>query len=156
MPTAILPTKEKTIREKPVKSPQQFVTVEKFNELTDMMKTLVDTVTELKNKPIPNTPAAKEAEEVAKAKYDQAPINPAWEEKAREIIGEALDHCEIFYPKGGGQIFTVVIKPEFSNAPKEYLERCKVDRRSKEIGNEGIGGVELWCKLVKQNLKRGK
>ena len=154
MPTAILPTKEK--KAKVVKSPQQFVTVEQFNQLTDVLGKLVDTVTELKNKPAPNTPAEKELQEVAKAKYDQAPINPAWEEKAREIIGEALDHCEIFYPKGGGQIFTVIIKSEFSNAPKEYLERCKVDRRSKEIGNEGIGGVELWCKLVRANLRRGK
>ena len=32
----------------------------------------------------------------------------------------------------------------------------KVDRRSKEIGNEGIEGVEQWCKLVAQNLKRPK
>ena len=57
-------------------------------------------------------------------------------------------------PKGGGTLFTVVIKPEFSNAAPEYLERYKADRRTKEIGSEGLSGVETWCKLIRANLKR--
>ena len=142
------PTKPaKIVKEKP-----QYATAEQFTELMGVLKTLAEDVVKLKN--APGTPEAKESEEIRKAKFDQAPINPAWEEKAREIIGEAVDHCEVFYPKQGGQLFTVVIKDEFSNAPKEYLERMKSDRRTREIGNEGISGVELWCKLIRQNLKR--
>lgn len=132
---------------------QEFVTVDQFDKMTDLMKGLVEAVTELKSRPA--TPQAAETQEVAKAKADAAPINPAWEDKAREIIGEAVDHCEVFYPKAGGQIFTIVIKTEFSNASADYMQRMKTDRRSREIGNEGIGGVEIWAKLVKQNLKRG-
>jgi hypothetical protein len=142
------------VEKKVTKPAAKYVTEEKFNQLTDVLKTLVDTVTELKNKPVANSPEAKELAEVKKAKQDEAPINPSWEEDAREIIGEAVDHCEVFYPKGGGTIYTVVIKPEFSNAPKEYLERNKVDRRSREIGAEGFSGVQAWNKLVRQNLKR--
>ena len=133
----------------------QYVTVDQFNKLTEVLGKIVDTVNEIKNKPA-SVPEAKEAEEVRKAKWDQAPINPAWEEKAIEIIGEAVDHCEIFYPKSGGTIFTVVIKTELSNAPQEYLDRAKSDRRSREIGPEGIAGVENWCKLIRANLKRGQ
>ena len=140
------------VAKKIVKSPQQFVTVEQFSQMTEVLSALTAAVTDLKKNPV--AAPTKEAEEIRKATYDQAPINPAWEEKAREIIGEALDHCEIFYPKSGGVIFTVVIKNELSNSPKDYLERMKVDRRSREIGAEGISGVEIWCKLVRANLKR--
>ncbi len=133
---------------------KEFVTMADFNKLTELIGSLVTTVNDLKDKPAPTVIEIKENEEIKKAKHDNAPINPAWEELAREIIGEAVDHCEILYPKGGGNIFTVVIKPEFSNAPKEYLERHHFDRRSKEIGSEGIAGVEAYCKLVRSNLRR--
>lgn len=101
-------------------------------------------------------PETKEEKEVKEAVSDAAPVNPAWIAKAKEIVGEALDHCEVLYPKHGGVLFTLVIKKEHSNASVDYLERYKVDRRTKEIGNEGIEGVEQWCKLVAGNLKRSK
>ncbi len=147
MEVSTVEKKEKVVKEK-------FVKMSDFNKLTDVIGKLVETVTELKDKPTVAQVQTPEAEEVRKAKHDQAPINPAWEEKAQEIIGEAVDHCEVFYPKQGGTIFTVVIKPEFSNAPKEYIDRMKADRRSREIGPEGISGVEIWCKLIRANLKR--
>lgn len=107
-----------------------------------------------------NAPAVPETaieKEIRKAAPDDInPVNPAWTEKAEEVLGEALERCEVFYPKRGGTIFTLVIKPAFSNASVEYMERTKSDRRSKEIGNEGIEGVEQWCKLVAANLKRAK
>jgi hypothetical protein len=136
----------------------QYVSLEQFTQLMGVVTSMNDSINALKNKTVelPPTQAVKEAQAIEKAKQDQAPINPAWEDMAREIIGEAMDHCEIFYPKSGGTIFTVVIKNEFSNAPKEYIERHKTDRRSREIGGEGISGVETWCKLIKQNLKRGR
>lgn len=94
--------------------------------------------------------------EVIKAGPNRYDTNPDWEEMAREIVGEALDHTELEYAKGGGQKFTLVIKPEFSNAPTDYLERNKVDRRTREIGTEGEAGVRIWCELVRNNLKRPK
>lgn len=157
MPTATISKPTKPASTKPLKAvepKQEFVTTEQFNQVTDVLSKLVDAVTELKNKPTPTAAQSAQDTEVAKAKADQAPINPSWEEKAQEILGEYLDHCEIFYPKQGGQIFTVIIKEDMSNSPKEYMERHKSDRRSREIGNEGIAGVENWCKLVRANLKR--
>lgn len=143
-------------------APKKYATEEDLKGITDAMASIADVVGKLYDKvnaePVkPQTPEeVKHVAEVAKAAPDVAVVNPAWVEKATEIIGDALDHCEVLYPKHGGTIFTLVIKTSASNAQAEYLERHKSDRRSREIGNEGIEGVEQWCKLVKENLKRGK
>lgn len=151
---------KKTVTKK--KAVEPAVTRAEFDALTGNVSDLIgllkqdreDRATKEANTPvIPETPMEKE---VRKAAPDENPVNPAWVEKAEEILGEYLDHCEVFFPKRGGTIFTVIIKHEKSNAPTEYLERMAVDRRSREIGNEGIEGVEQWCKLVASNLKRPK
>lgn len=148
MPTA---TKQK---EKIIVSPQQFATVEQFNGLTEMMKTIVDAVKELKTQPI--TEAQKKTEEaVRKAGPDRITVNSEWEEDARAKIGEALDHCEVLQPKGGGMIYVVYIKQDFSNAPKEYWEMYKADKRTCDVGNGGFSAVQAHNALVAQNLKRG-
>ena len=133
---------------------QEFVSVADFNKLTSVIESLVNTVTELKNKPVATVAETKEEVEVKKAKSDNAPMPESWDEAAREILGEMLDHTELLQPRGGGNLFTIVIKPEFSNAPKEYLEMRKFDRRTVELGNEGISKVEAFSKLVRANLKR--
>ena len=110
---------------------------------------------ELQQRPV--APAVETAldKEIKKAAPDEyMPVKREWEEKAREIIGEAMERCSMFYPKTGGVVFEVYIKPEFSNAPKDYLAHYKVDKRSKDIGNEGINGIEQYCKLIAQNLAR--
>ena len=126
-----------------------------FDELKDSIAELAHVVKDvIKTKvDVPETPTEKE---VKLATFDNNPVNPEWERMAREIIGEPLDHCEVAYPKRGGVLFTIVIKTEMSNAPKDYLERMKVDRRTREIGNEGQEGVEAWCKLVSSNLKNAR
>lgn len=144
----------KGVAKKP--APEKFVTVDQFNELAAMMKDVVGIVGELKGKTA-SPSEVKEEKEISRARPDSSggtPMPAEWEEKAAEIIGEALDHCEMLQPKGGGTLFTVIIKPEFSNAAPEYLERHGQDRRTKEIGSEGLSGVEFWCKLIRQNLKR--
>jgi hypothetical protein len=137
------------------------VTREEFDALAGNVSALVDIIKEERaaRASAPAQPAHEETaieKEVRKAAPDENPVNPAWIEKAEEILGDALDHCEVAFPKRGGTIFTVVITEDASNAPPEYLERMRVDRRSREIGNEGIEGVEQWCKLVASNLKRPK
>jgi hypothetical protein len=136
-------------------SPTQFVTVDQFNDVVSILSKLSDKIDAIGTKTATPVEAAQ-VKAVDKAAHDQAPMNPAWEDKAREIIGEAVDHCEVLYPVSGGTLFTVVIKPEFSNAPKEYLERMHADRRTKDVEKEGIGGVENWAKLIRQNLRRAK
>lgn len=137
----------------------QFVTKEEFNNLTEAVGSIADLLKEsLAQKSSPAQTAAeitiqKEAEKAVPNKYT---VNPEWEEIAREIIGAAVDHTEIEYIKGGGMKFTVVIKDEFSNASVEYLERHKVDRRSREVGAEGESGVRVWCEQIRNNLKRPK
>lgn len=108
------------------------------------------------NPPPVATPETSAEREVRKASPKEVPMNPEWEEMAQEIIGEAVDHCEISYLKNGGVLFTIVVKNEFSNAGADYLSRMGTDRRSREIGQEGLAGVEEWCKLVKSNLARPK
>jgi len=139
---------------------EEFVSKEEFGsrmsslessvlQMVDMMK--------VKNEPQVIKDLSKEvtqAKEIDEAKAYQALINPAWETHARETLGEKLDHCEVSYPKTGGLRFTIVIKNEFSNAGKDYLERYKQDRRTREVGTTGFEGVKKWCLLVKQNLNR--
>ncbi len=157
--TTTVPSKPKNTS-KPKPEPK-YASAADLAELSKGMSDLVGIVGELAEK-LKSPPAPKSADEVkhdaevTKAKPNLETVNPAWVEKAQELIGEALDHCEVFYPKHGGTLFTLVIKKEFSNAPVDYLERYKSDRRTREIGNEGIEGVENYCKLVAANLKRSK
>ncbi len=123
-------------------------------QLDDKLSGFLDKVAELVKKPdAPETP-----HETAVRKAGPAPMqsNPEWEEKAREILGDALDHTEYVYLKTGGVLFALVIKNDKSNAPAAYLERTGQDRRSKEIGQEGTAGVEAWCLLVSANLKKAR
>jgi hypothetical protein len=140
-----------------------YVKADEFNsfkeETTANMSTIIGMLKEQAAKPA-EAPASSETaseveKEVKKADPNAIPVNPEWEQAARDIIGaDVVDHCEMNHLKSGGILFTVVIRNDKSNAPKDYLERYKMDRRTKEIGNEGFGGVELWCKLIKQNLAR--
>lgn len=151
-----------TPRRKPAPKPKveaAYASAQEVKELSGAVSELIDMVRGLADKSkAPTVPQSaeevKQEAEVTKAGPVKELVNPAWIEKAKEIIGEAVDHCEVFYPRSGGTIFTVVIKKELSNAPVDYLERYKEDRRSREIGNEGIDGVEAWCKLIRDNLKR--
>jgi hypothetical protein len=152
-------TLKKEVKRSPPKV--EYASADEVKELSSAVSGLVDIVTKLAQDiatpPKPQTvEEIKHEAEVTKASPAKETVNSAWVEKATEIVGESLDHCEVFYPKNGGTIFTLVIKESHSNAAKDYLERYKTDRRSKEIGNEGIEGVEAWCKLVRDNLKRGK
>jgi hypothetical protein len=139
------------------------VTKSEFKNFTDSVNGLVDVIKDLKDKidnqtpdskPVaPETPAEKE---IRKAAPDETTVPPEWREKAEEIVGEALERCELRYVKSGGALFSLIIKKEFSNAPKDYMAYYHEDRRTKEIGHDGIEGVEQWCKLVHSNLTRTK
>ena len=98
--------------------------------------------------------AVKEAEEVKKASPNKFTVNDEWDEIAKKTIGEAVDHTEVVHERNGGIKFTVVIKKKFSNAPQQYWDLVGTDRRTKEVGSTGEGGVTEWCKLIKQNLAR--
>lgn len=138
----------------------EFATVEQFNGLESTMKSLVDVVTKLAERPVSVVSATpeeiKKDKEISSAGPNATPVNTVFEAKAREILGDQIERCEMLYQKSGGSVFTVVIKKEFSNAPKEYLAMYKEDKRSREIGNEGVDGIEQFCKLISQNLKRGR
>ena len=155
-----MPAAKKTTGEKPG---QQFVTQEKFDALSDSVGQLVGLVKQSLEKS--NEAAEKVAASIPETQLEKdikkagpkhiTPVNPEWEEKAREIIGaDVVDHCEMEHLRSGGIMFTVVIKKEKSNASESYLQMHKEDRRTREVGAEGIAGVENWCKLIAQNLKR--
>ncbi len=151
---------KKALAAKAAKSETQgdFVTVERFESLENSVGELVNLIKSgALTAPAAQTPAeAAEEKKITAAGPNKYTVNPEWEDLAREIVGEALDHTEIEYAKGGGQKFTLVIKQEFSNAPTDYLARAKVDRRTREIGAEGEAGVRTWCEQVRNNLKRPK
>lgn len=132
-----------------------------FSELTKTVSSLAESmggIVELLSKQASEkvkTPAEiAEDKEIVKASPNKYTVIPEWEEIARDVIGDAVDHTEVQYVKGGGTLFTVVIKSDKSNASIEYLERHHMDRRSREIGSEGEAGVRVWCSLIRDNLKR--
>lgn len=113
----------------------------------------------VRSEPAPEVKAPQSAVEkaIANAKANRATFNEEWDAVAREIIGsEYIDHTEQENTRSGAQLFTIVIKLEKSNMPKSYLDMVKTDRRSKDVRESGIEGVVEWCRLVKQNLDRGK
>lgn len=139
----------------PEKKETAYATVEQFSRLEESMAAIADALVELKNKPVPvAAPETKEEKEIRAAGPDRVDTNPIWDEHAREILGDTLDHTEVSHTKDGGVLFTVVIKTEKSNASKEYLASVKSDRRTKEVSTEGSSGVDEWCKQIAANLKR--
>lgn len=152
-----------TAKKKESVQPVQFVTIDQLDKFGEK---LLDAVESRLNKFTPAVvdpagaapdPAAAAAErKVTAAGPNKWETNPAWQETAEEYLGEYLDHTEVAYDKSGGIKFTIVIKTEKSNADKDYLRLTGSDRRTKEVGSEGLEGVIEWCKLVRANLKRGK
>lgn len=132
--------------------PSPYVTKKEFDELNNSVNRLVDLFEKNSGvtKPVADPKVEKEIEEAGPNKYS---TDDEWDAIAMEIIGEAVDHTEV-ERKGGGVKFTVVIKKELSNAAPEYLERMKVDRRTREVGADGTEGVTQYCKLIKANLAR--
>ena len=124
------------------------------NEMTDGFKQIVDLI---KQKPEEKAKAAVQEKKVDEAAADIGDMNPRYHAKVVEVLGEKVGRTFLTYPKGGGTLFTIVIKDQFSNSPKDYLERMKEDRRTVNIEREefrGEDGVEKWAKLVRDNLNR--
>ena len=137
---------------------QDFVSKEEFNTLKDDMNKSFATILDfMKQKPEEKAKATVQEKKVDEAASDISDVNPRYDAKVKEVLGEKVERTFVTYPKGGGTLFTIVIKTEFSNSPKDYLERMKEDRRTVNIEREefrGEDGVEKWAKLVLQNLNR--
>lgn len=142
---------------KPKTEAQKFVTEDRFNALENSVGKVADLLEKvLANQaigPAPR-PETKEEKEVAAAGPNKFQVNDEWEATARAIIGDAVDHTEVEHSKAGGIKFTVVIKNDKSNAHPDYIASAKADRRTKEVGQEGMEGVTEWCRLIKANLQR--
>ena len=146
--------KKKVVKKAVVKTDD---TDARISKIESSIETIAEMLLEMKKAPAVAPTVAETAleKEVAKASADEyMPVKREWDDRAHEIVGEAVERTSMFYPKSGGVIFELYIKNEFSNAGKDYLAFYKVDKRSKDIGNEGINGVEQFCKLVAANLSR--
>lgn len=137
-----------------------FVSKEEFDSLKqDMTKSFAQIIELVKQKPEEKIKQEKEDKKVSEADSVTSELNPRYDAKAKEILGDKVEKTFLTYPKGGGTLFTIVIKPEFSNAPKDYLQMYKVDHRTVNLEREeyrGEDGVERYAKLVLQNLNRTK
>lgn len=136
----------------------EFVSKEKFDEFSNNVnKSFEQLIGLIKQKPEEKAKATVEEKKVDEASADVSDINPRYDAKAKEILGERVSRTFVTYPKGGGTLFTIVIDEKFSNSPKDYLERMKEDRRTVNLEREefrGEDGVEKWAKLILQNLGR--
>lgn len=127
--------------------------------LTDMLKEQLGDRsakrTEMAGQPVATT--KQEEKNIALARGDAFQVNDEWDAAAREIIGsEYIDHTEVKHQRSGGIQFTVVIKRDKSNMPQFYLDQVKCDRRTRDVTEKGFDGVVEWCKLIRQNLGRGR
>lgn len=137
-----------------------FVSKEEFDGLKDdMNKSFSQIIKMMEAKPEEKVQAKVEEKKVDEASADVSGQNPRYEQKVKEILGNKVERTYITYPKGGGTLFTIVIKNEFSNAPKDYLAMYKEDKRTINLEREefrGEEGVEKYAKLVLANLNRTK
>jgi hypothetical protein len=137
-----------------------FVSKDEFDNLkSDMTKSFSQIIELIKAKPEPEKTVAQKVEEkkVDEASADISGQNPRYEAKVKEILGDKVERVFLSYPKGGGTLFTIVIKNEFSNAAKDYLTMYKVDHRTVNLERDefrGEDGVERWAKLVLANLNK--
>lgn len=142
------------------KASEVFVSKEEFNGLKDEMKSsFSELINLIKQKPEEKTKTEAKDKQINEAGSDMADVNPRYDAKAREVLGEKLDRTYVKYPKGGGTLFTIVVKKEFSNSPESYLNVMKEDHRTVNIEREefrGEDGVEKWAKLVLANLNKAK
>lgn len=123
---------------------------ERLDKFEKMLLRVVEKISPAGEAPAPvKTEAEKASEPVGTY---QEPVHPEWLADAKEKLGDKLDHCEVDYPKNGNPRYTVVIKKEFSNAPKSILEYYKVDRRTVPVIN-GLESVKSFNSLVAQNLR---
>lgn len=153
--------KEQTRLKKEAEKNSKFVSKEEFDVLKEDMGKNFSQILDLLQKPATTqaeaTKIVAETKKVDEAASDVADMNPRYDAKAREILGERIERTYVTYPKGGGTLFTIVIKNQFSNSPKDYLERMKEDRRTVNIEREefrGEDGVEKWAKLILANINR--
>lgn len=124
----------------------------------DNLKDNIATLLELMQKPKEEVAKiAVENKKIDEASPDAQDVNPRYDAAARQILGDRVERTYVKYPKGGGTLFTIVIKKDYSNAGQAYLGLTKEDHRTVNIEREeyrGEDGVIAWSKLVLQNLKR--
>lgn len=119
-----------------------------FGQIIDLIKEKPKTIEESKK-----VEAKKAVDKTAEANDAYLePVHPDWVKDAQAKIGDAVDHCEVDYPKNGFPRYTVVIKKELSNASSSHLQYYKVDRRTVAVSN-GFETVKAFNSLVAQNLK---
>lgn len=137
---------------------EKSVSREEFDGLKKEVSSGFETIIGLiKQKPEEKAKQAVVDKKVDEASADVGDVNPRYEAKVKEVLGDRMERTFVTYPKGGGTLFTIVISSTASNAPKDYLERMKEDRRTVNLEREefrGEEGVEKWAKLVLQNLNR--
>ena len=119
-----------------------------FGQIIDLIKAPPKTVEETKK-----VDAKKAIDKTAEPNDAYLePVHPDWIADAKAKIGDAVDHCEVDYPKNGFPRYTIVIKKENSNASSSHLQYYKVDRRTVAVAN-GFETVKQFNLLVAQNLK---
>jgi len=138
---------------------QEVVSREEFDGLKqEMSKSFEQIISLIKEKPktveeVKKVEAKKVVDKTAEANDAYLePVHPDWTADAKTKIGEALDHCEVDYPKNGNPRYTIVIKNEFSNASSSHLQYYKIDKRTVAVTN-GFETVKAFNSLVAQNLR---
>ena len=101
--------------------------------------------------PAVNNTAVPTKEDNGAPRNDLTPVPPTWREMVDKILGPDFD-CEFYQPPQGGQKFSIIVPKEKSNADQQHWKYFSRDKRTKELSNTGITGVEEWCKKVRANL----
>lgn len=148
--------KLKDAREKSkLEKKEEFVTKKEFSELIGIVKTVAQSVSELKT--IQQTPPGVNAPSESKEESvfpDTTHLPPKWREFCDQILGKDFG-LNVTYPDTGkGFIIRVIVPKGKSNAPVSHWEFYKADIRSRAIGfGEGLEGVQKFYEKIKANLK---
>lgn len=78
-------------------------------------------------------------------------VPPAWRVLTDEILGPDFS-ISLRLPENGGQIFSVKVPKNKSNASEDHWNMHKSDERSRELGNTGVKGVKEYLLKIRKNL----
>lgn len=130
------------------------VTQEEFGAFKESVNGALAMILEKLDKtpaPVQAIPVTQGAVNEAGPKTELTPVPPTWREMVDKILGPDFE-CEFYQPPQGGQKFSIIVPREKSNADQQHWKYFSRDRRTKELANTGVTGVEQWCKKVRANL----
>lgn len=132
---------------------KEFVSREEFNQMLELMKTMIE---QNKAKDAPAPSSLKAAQEMSEGpKPGRAPVDPKWRKIVDSILGPDFGVDVVYPSRGSGFLFKIIVPLSKSNAGESHLSYYKSDVRTKAVSmGDAESGITEHCKKIKANLTK--